>query len=105
MTYSDFFGYRPWIVSWSWFALYWSLFSILLALASILLWQRGCDTRWKARLSNARQRFHGGMKIAVGTAATGFVLTGGWIFYNTEVLNHVDTEHDNQARMADYEKT
>lgn len=105
MTYSDFFGYRPWIVSWSWFALYWSLFSILLALASILLWQRGCDTRWKARLSNARQRFHGGMKIAVGTAATGFVLTGGWIFYNTEGLNHVDTEHDNQARMANYEKT
>src|ERR1035437_862710 len=56
MTYSDFFGYQPYMESWSWFAAYWSFFSILLALASILLWQRGCDTRWKARMGNARLR-------------------------------------------------
>ncbi|MGB7987098.1 MAG: M1 family aminopeptidase [Terracidiphilus sp.] len=104
MTYSDFFGYRPYMESWSWFAVYWSFFSILLALASILFWQRGCDTRWKARWMNAQLRFRGTLRVCVATAAAGFVLTGGWIYYNTEVLNHVESDHDGQARQADYEK-
>ena len=26
MTYSDFFGYQPWMKGWSWFAAYWTLF-------------------------------------------------------------------------------
>ena len=51
MTYSDFFGYQPWMRSWWWFALYWTLFSVLVALASILLWPRGRDTPLRKRAS------------------------------------------------------
>jgi ABC-2 type transport system permease protein len=105
MTYSDFFGYRPWMETWCWFAVYWTFFSILLALVSILLWQRGCDTRWKARLANARLRFHGPIRVWVAVAASGFLLTGGWIFYNTKVLNKLESENDGQKRQAAYEKT
>jgi ABC-type transport system involved in multi-copper enzyme maturation permease subunit len=104
MTYSDFFGYQPWIVSWCWFALYWSLFCVMLAVASILLLQRGRDIGWKARLANAQQRFHGSIKVVGVLAAAGFLLVGGWVFYNTEVLNHVSSENDNQKRQAKYEK-
>jgi ABC-type transport system involved in multi-copper enzyme maturation permease subunit len=104
MTYSEFFGYHPYMECWGWFAVYWSFFSLLLALASILFWQRGCDTRWKARMTNARLRFRGALRVCVAVAAVGFVLTGSWIFYNTEVLNHVESEHDGLARQADYEK-
>jgi len=105
MTYSDFFGYLPWMKSWYWFAVYWTLFCILISMFSILLWQRGKDTRWKARLSNARQRFRGSVRVWTLASAIGFVLVGTWVFYNTEVLNKVESQNDQQKRLADYEKT
>jgi ABC-2 type transport system permease protein len=105
MTYSDFFGYQPYILAWKWFALYWTLFSVLIALASILLWQRGRDTSWKARIANARLRFHGTMRAWVAITAICFVATGGWVYYNTEILNKVESENDGLKRGADYEKT
>jgi ABC-type transport system involved in multi-copper enzyme maturation permease subunit len=104
MTYSDFFGYQPWMKSWSWFAAYWTLFSILIALASILLWQRGKDTRLKARMMNARLRFTGAIRVWTIAAAAGFVLVGGWVYYNTEILNTNESSYDAQKRQADYEK-
>ncbi|WP_058185950.1 ABC transporter permease/M1 family aminopeptidase, partial [Terracidiphilus gabretensis] len=105
MTYSDFFGYEPWMKSWNWFAVYWTLFCVLISMFSILLWQRGKDTRWKARFSNARLRFRGAVRVWTIASATGFLLVGAWIFYNTEVLNKVESANDQQQRLADYEKT
>jgi hypothetical protein len=104
MTYSDFFGYQPWMKSWSWFAVYWTLCSILISLVSILLWQRGKDSRLKARLTNARLRFRGAIRVWTFAAAAGFVLVGGWVYYNTEILNTTESQHDVQLRNADYEK-
>jgi ABC-type transport system involved in multi-copper enzyme maturation permease subunit len=104
MTYSDFFGYQPWMKSWWWFAGYWSLFCVLLAIATILLWPRGKDLRWKARFANAALRFRGPMRLLAATAAVAFVLVGGRVYWNTEVLNHVYSQYDNQKIQADYEK-
>jgi ABC-type transport system involved in multi-copper enzyme maturation permease subunit len=104
MTYSDFFGYQPWIESWYWFALYWTLFCVMLAVASIILLQRGRDTRWKVRFADARLRFHGPLKLAGVLATAGFVVVGGWVFYNTKILNHIESENDGLQRQADYEK-
>jgi ABC-2 type transport system permease protein len=105
MTYSDFFGYEPWMKSWSWFAVYWTLFCILISMFSILLWQRGKDTRWKARFGNARLRFRGAVRVWTIVSAAGFLLVGAWVCYNTEVLNKVESANDQQQRLADYEKT
>ncbi len=105
MTYSDFFGYEPWMKSWSWFAVYWTLFCILIAMISILLWQRGKDTRWKARLANAGLRFHGGVRWLTLLSALAFVCVGAWVLYNTEIVNKVESQNDQQRRQADYEKT
>jgi ABC-2 type transport system permease protein len=104
MTYSDFFGYRPWMESWSWFAAYWTLCSILIAMLSILLWQRGKDTSFRARITNARLRFSGAIRVWTLAAAAGFVLVGAWVYYNTEVLNTTESQYDTQKRNADYEK-
>jgi ABC-2 type transport system permease protein len=105
MTYSDFFGYEPWMKSWWWFAVYWTLFSILIAMASILLWQRGRDIGWKARMTNARQRFHGALRVTTLASGAAFLLVAGWVYYNTEVLNHVESQNDQQRIQADYEKS
>jgi ABC-2 type transport system permease protein len=104
MTYSDFFGYEPWMKSWSWFAVYWTLFCILISMFSILLWQRGKDTRWKARIANAGQRFRGGVRVWAIASAAGFLLVGAWVYYNTEMLNKVESSNDRQQKLADYEK-
>ena len=104
MTYSDFFGYGPWIKSWLWFALYWTLFAGMMAVGSILLLQRGRDTRWKARFRDAGLRFHGSLRVAGVLFAAGFIAVGGWVYYNTEMLNHVESENDGNQRSADYEK-
>src|SRR5579859_5793903 len=104
MTYSDFFGYEPWMKSWWWFALYWTLFSILIALASILMWQRGRDTQWKARLANARMRLQGSVRVWTFAAGAAFLLVVSWVYYNTEMLNHVESQNDQLRVQADYEK-
>ena len=105
MTYSDFFGYEPWMKGWSWFALYWTLFCFLVAVATILLWPRGKDLQWKACLVNARLRFRGAVRAFATVSAIAFVAVAGWVYYNTKVLNHVESENDGLRRQADYEKT
>ena len=105
MTYSDFYGYGPFLESWSWFMLYWTAFCVFLAALTILLWQRGRETSWRSRIRNARLRYHGAVRFIAVAAAIGFVATGGWIFYNTKVLNTVRSENDNDRLQADYEKT
>ena len=105
MTYSDFYGYGPFLESWSWFMLYWTAFCVFLAAVTILLWQRGRETSWRSRIRNARLRYHGAVRFIAVAAAIGFVATGGWIFYNTKVLNTVRSENDNDRLQADYEKT
>jgi ABC-2 type transport system permease protein len=105
MTYSDFYGYAPFIESWAWFMLYWTAFCVFLAAATILLWQRGRETSWRSRIRNARLRFHGAVRFVAVAAAIGFVATGCWIFYNTKVLNTVRSENDADHLRADYEKT
>jgi ABC-2 type transport system permease protein len=104
MTYSDFFGYQPWMESWWWFSAYWTLFCVLLAIASILLWPRGKDLGWKARFANAALRFRGPIRLFTAASAVAFVLVGGWVYWNTEVLNHVYSDYDNQKIQAGYEK-
>ena len=105
MTYSDFYGYAPFIASWTWFMLYWTAFCVFLAAVSILLWQRGRETSWSSRIRNARLRFHGAVRFVTIAAAIGFVATGAWIFYNTKILNTVRSENDADRLRADYEKT
>jgi ABC-2 type transport system permease protein len=105
MTYSDFFGYSPYMHSWLAYTAYWSVFCVLLAIASILLWQRGRDTEWKSRFRLAAQRFRGPLPITLALSATAFVILGGWIYWNTELLNKTTSQHDAEVIQTDYEKT
>lgn len=104
-TYSDFFGYSPWVQSYTWFAIYWSAFCGLLVCATIVLWQRGKDTQWRYRLRNGGRRFHGALAVFAVLCGLVFVGSGSWIFYNTKMLNQTQSDHDKQLIQADYEKT
>ena len=56
-------------------------------------------------LDAAQHRPRGAVRFVAIAAAICFVATGGWIFYNTKVLNTVRSENDGDRLQADYEKT
>ena len=102
--YSDMRGFEPFIEAWLWFKLYWAAWALLLAVAATLFWVRGTETGFGSRLALARRRFsRRAAGVAAATAA--LILTlGGFIFYNTNVLNAYHTASDGQARRAEYER-
>jgi ABC-2 type transport system permease protein len=105
VTYSDFFGDAPYRSAWNWFTLYWLLFCLLLAIATVMFWPRGKQDRWWARRRNAALRFGFGWKAATVFSLLAFAGCGGWIWYNTEVLNPLLGPKDVKRVQADYEKT
>ncbi|MCR9278623.1 MAG: ABC transporter permease subunit [Pseudomonadaceae bacterium] len=83
---------------------YWGLFAILLLIGAHLFMQRGIKASWSERLKIARERF---TPVVGGMAALtlgAFIALGGWIYYNTNVLNEYVTSDQREERQADYEK-
>jgi ABC-2 type transport system permease protein len=105
VIYSDFFGDAPYRSAWDWFTLYWLLFSVLLAIATVMFWPRGKQDRWQILSRNAALRFGSGWKTATAFSLLAFAGCGGWIWYNTEILNLLPGPKDVQRLQADYEKT
>jgi ABC-2 type transport system permease protein len=86
-VYSDMNGFGPFMKSYAWFQGYWLLFAGLLGMGAVFFWLRGQDTRWPDRLRQARVRFGGGPRVLTLGLLAAFVTVGGFIFYNTHVLN------------------
>ena len=105
VIYSDFFGDAPYRLAWDWFTLYWLLFCALLAIVTVMFWPRGKQDRWKARGRNAALRFRPACKAATAVCLLAIVACGGWIWYNTEVLNPLLGPKDAELVQAEYEKT
>jgi ABC-type transport system involved in multi-copper enzyme maturation permease subunit len=103
-SYSDMRGFEPHLGPWLWFKLYWVAWALLLALAAKLFWVRGRDAGSRARLRLAQKRL-GRTTARVAVAAAGLLFaTGGFIFYNTNVLNDYTTPSDAAAWRARYEQ-
>jgi len=92
-----------WKAAW-WFRLYWGAVSIILLVAAHLLWRRGTETRLKPRLGRAPARLRGTPGLISGAALVVAAATGGWIFYNTNILNEYRTEDAGEAYAAEYER-
>ena len=83
---------RPVLGPWLWFKLYWAAWALLLAVVARLLWVRGKESGLGVRLQLARRRFTR-PTAWTAAAAVGLILTlGGFIFYNTNVLNEYLTD-------------
>jgi hypothetical protein len=59
----------------------------------------------RQRLAQARRRFTSGIVRAFGVAALLILTLGGWVFYNTNVLNEYRSEDEVTAAVANYERT
>ncbi|RYZ61689.1 MAG: aminopeptidase, partial [Proteobacteria bacterium] len=94
---------RFWVAE-AWLMVYWSAGATLLVLVAYLLWRRGSLVAWRPRLRQAARRLRGGARVALGLALAVFVTSGGWIFYNTNVLNRYRPAQARERRQADAEK-
>jgi hypothetical protein len=103
-TYSDMNGFGPFLVRVRFFQAYWAAAALLLALAGYLFWQRGTAAGWRARIVVARRRITAGVAATATLGALAMAALGGYIFYNTNVLNPYLTTYDQQERQANYEK-
>lgn len=101
--YSDMNGYGHFVAPLAWFDAYWAFFAAGLAGLASLFWVRGTDTSLKARWRLARERFTGPVRVVLAVAAVGFVATGAFIFYNTNVLNEYVASDVERDRRAEYE--
>jgi ABC-2 type transport system permease protein len=102
--YSDMNGYGHLLRGVYWFQSYWSLGAALLAVVAYLAWQRGSEAGLGVRWRRARARWTRGLALGTGALALAFAAAGGYIFYNTNVLNEFTTQHEREENVARYEQ-
>jgi hypothetical protein len=103
-TYSDIRGFGPSLAPWLWFKLYWAAWALLLAVLGVLLWTRGIERSFRSRLRMACRRSTR-PTAGVAAAAVALIVTlGGFIFYNTNVLNPYRSASRETERRAQYER-
>jgi len=83
---------------------YWTLWMVLAAVVAHLFMLRGVVDTWRGRVAVAKQRFTVPVRLISAVVALAVATLGGWIFYNTNVLNRYETADDVEALQADYEK-
>ncbi len=103
--YSDMNGFGHFMPSLVAYNVYWSFVAGGLAIAGYGLWPRGVDQPFTLRLRSARYSL-GRQGMLTFSALLGLALvTGGYIFYNTNILNDYEGTDSVLDRRADYERT
>lgn len=103
-TYTDMGGFGPTLAPWLWFKGYWLAWTLVLAVVAVLSWVRGREGSFATRFQLARRRFTGSLVVVSAAATTGMLVTGGFIFYNTNVLNSYASADAKTALRAAYEQ-
>jgi ABC-type transport system involved in multi-copper enzyme maturation permease subunit len=102
--WSDMNGLAPFLPGLVWFKLYWAAWALLFALLANLFWVRGRELGLRRRLELARQRLQGATLRATVVALTLIVALGGFVFYNTNVINEYRTPDEIANGKAEYER-
>jgi ABC-type transport system involved in multi-copper enzyme maturation permease subunit len=102
--YSDMNGWGHFVQPRMWINLYWTFFILFFLTIGHLMWVRGTDEGFRARLREARRRFTTPTITIAALLLIGFVSTGCFIYYNMDVLNDYRTSEDGEKQQADFEK-
>ena len=89
----------------AWFRAYWAACALLLGVLAAALWRRGTVDALRTRVSRLPKRLAGPSGALAALALLAMAGLGGWIWYNTNVLNEYRTADENRDWAADYEKT
>ncbi|MEI9904109.1 MAG: hypothetical protein WDN06_09090 [Asticcacaulis sp.] len=105
MPLSDMNGQGQFWIGWLVFKLYWVACAAMLLVIAHLLWRRGAVSNLTARLARLPARLKGGAGAIFAVALAVFIGLGGYIFYNTNVLNKYYTKKQIEKNEVAYEKT
>lgn len=103
VVYSDMNGFGHYQLPTYTLVAYWGTFCVLLLAAAHLLYPRGFDVSFGARLRDARSRLSRPLLRTCAGAALIFSSLGVFIFYNTNILNEYVTAEEERAAQARYE--
>ena len=104
LMYSEMNGFGPFVRPFVWFKLYWAAWAMLFAVVTMLFWVRGPELGIRQRLATARARFTARTARLAGLAVVLILVFGGFIFYNTNVLNAYLPPQKAGTPLAEYER-
>lgn len=104
LTYSEMNRFGPFLTPFIWFKLYWAAWALLFAVVTMLFWVRGPELGIRQRLATARARFIAPIARMAGLAIALILGIGGFIFYNTNVLNDYLPPQNAGLPQAEYER-
>ncbi|MBX7482934.1 ABC transporter permease/M1 family aminopeptidase [Qipengyuania qiaonensis] len=87
-----------------WLRIYWLAFALVLAVIGHLMWRRGTAVTLKGQWRTLPSRLRGAPLVALAGALLLTVGLGGFIYYNTAVLNAYPNEDRFNRQLAAYEK-
>lgn len=102
--HSDMNGYGPFLAATHALLLYWASLALLLLVLGHLWSRRGTASGVSHRLREARGRWTRATAVATATALAACLVTGSWIFCNTNILNPYRTSDDRNGARAAYER-
>ncbi|MFM9862403.1 MAG: ABC transporter permease/M1 family aminopeptidase [Micropepsaceae bacterium] len=88
----------------TWHEVYWSAFALIFVIIAFAIWPRGTETRYGPRLARLNRRLKGTAGTVGALALAVALTTGGWIFYNTTILNTYRTSDQQEKLQADAER-
>jgi hypothetical protein len=88
----------------NWLYAYWGAFALVLAVLAHALWQRGVGATLRQRLRLLPIRLRGRAALLAGAGAIAWIALGGWVFYNTNILNEYVTTPQREEQLAEREK-
>ncbi|RZG13354.1 hypothetical protein EXT47_16950 [Pseudoalteromonas sp. CO342X] len=104
VPYSDINGYGHFLSAAHWYNVYWFGFSMMLATLSYALWPRGAGQTLKARIALMGYQLGNAGKALLACGALIFVGSGGYIYYNTQVVNEFITQDEAEDIAEQYEQ-
>ncbi len=102
--YSDMNGFGEGMLRLRTLQAYWSAASVVMLVVAYLFWPRGTASGWRERWVIAKARVTLPALAIGGAGMVAFLALGGFIFYNTNVLNRYETAVELQQEQADYER-
>jgi ABC-type transport system involved in multi-copper enzyme maturation permease subunit len=104
VPYSDMNGFGHFLTGWYGYLLYWGLFVLALLILAQGFWVRGLSQEWRVRVRLAVQRLKGQAGASLAVCLLGFSVSGGWIYYNANILNQYVPGDERMDRQANHEK-
>ena len=104
ITYSDMNGYGHFLKPYLWFKVYWISFSLLLFMIAVIFSVRGTEAGFRKRWRQSRLLLTAPVKRIAMAAIIGCIFSGGYIFYNTNILNRYASRANQHAYRAEYEQ-